>query len=326
MASDDQKTSAPPRKHRLRIWLFCLLAVVIVVLATGGWLLKSESGAQFALGLVDKLSGGMVQSREVSGQLSGPLQIKQLNIKLENQTITLDDVLLETQLSALLAGKVHIPLLQIGKLGIISKIDQSKEPSTLPDSISLPVKLKVDQLQVNGGSVAWGPVDVVTLGAFAVKLDFDGKRYLLDLDQLAARSSSGNNSYSGKINGHASLSTTKPYPLQASLVSSTEAMLDEQHLGANARIDLDGSLAEIVSTIDAQVNKAIIKGKVVVKPFSDSMLGAADLTATALNLTELGKDLPKTNINLKLHATENGTGTLSINNAAAGTYNEVAYL
>ena len=177
----------------------------------------------------------------------------------------------------------------------------------------MPVKLKIDQIQVNGGSVAWGPVDVVTLGAFAVKLDFDGKRYLLDLDQLAARSSSGNNTYSGKINGHASLSTTKPYPLQASLVSTTEAMLDEQHLGANARIDLDGSLAEIVSSIDAQVNKAIIKGKVVLHPFSDSMLGAADLAATALNLNELGKDLPQTNINLQLHANETGSGTLNIN-------------
>jgi translocation and assembly module TamB len=320
MASDDQTTPAAPRKHRLRIWLVCLLALAVALLAAGGWLLKSESGAQFAFGLVDKLSGGMVQSRDVGGRLSGPLQIKQLNIKLENQTITLDDVLIETQLSTLLAGKVHIPLLQIGKLGIISKIDQSKEPAKLPDSIGLPVKLKIDQIQVNGGSVAWGPVDVVTLGAFAVKLDFDGKRYLLDLDQLAARSSSGNNTYSGKINGHASLSTTKPYPLQASLVSTTEAMLDEQHLGANARIDLDGSLAEIVSSIDAQVNKAIIKGKVVLHPFSDSMLGAADLTATALNLNELGKDLPQTNINLQLHANETGSGTLNINNAAAGTY------
>jgi len=277
MASDDQKTSAPPRKHRLRIWLFCLLALVAAVLVAGGWLLKSESGAQFALGLVDKLSGGMVQSREVSGRLSGPLQIRQLNIKLENQTITLDDVLIETRLSALLAGQVHIPLLQVGKLGIISKIDQSKEPSKLPDKHRLARQTEGRPATSQWWQCRWGPLDVVTLGAFAVKLDFDGKRYLLDLDQLAARSSSGNNSYSGKINGHASLSTTKPYPLQASLVSSTEAMLDEQHLGANARIDLDGSLAEIVSSIDAQVNKAIIKGKVVVKPFSDSMLGAADL-------------------------------------------------
>ena len=62
MASDDQTTPAAPRKHRLRIWLFCLFAVVIAVLAAGSWLLKSESGAQFAFGLVDKLSGGMAVS------------------------------------------------------------------------------------------------------------------------------------------------------------------------------------------------------------------------------------------------------------------------
>ena len=318
MASDDQ--TAPVRHHRLRNWLLGALLLGLAVFAAVGWLLKSESGAQFTFNLVGKLTNGMVQSQDVSGPLSGPLQIKQLKINLENQSITLDDVLIETQLSALLAGQVRIPLLQIGKLGIISKIDQSKEPSKLPDSIGLPIKLKLDQIQVNGGSVAWGPVDVITLGAFAVNLDFDGKRYQLNLDQLTARSSSGANAYSGKLNGHATLSTTKPYPLQASLVSSTEAVLDERNIGANARIDLDGSLAEIVTSIDAQLNKALVKGKVVLKPFADSMLGVADLSAQALNLAELGDDLPKTNINLQLHATENGSGTLHIGNSAAGLY------
>ncbi|WP_241523013.1 translocation/assembly module TamB domain-containing protein [Herminiimonas fonticola] len=325
MASDNQENkpaskSTQKRKWRALGWFAIALCITLFVGST--WLLNSERGAQFAFSAVGKLSAGMVESNGITGQLSGPLNIKQLKINLENQNIVVDDIAADLQLSALFGRSLHVTSLQIGKLSIVSKIDQSKEPSKLPDSIALPIKLKIDKVQVNAGTIAWGPVDVVTLGAFAFNLDFDGARYALNLDQFSARSTSGGNAYSGKFKGQATLSTVTPYPLQATVASDSAAVFDDRNIGATGNIVLDGSLADLKTAIDLRINKASLKGNAVLRPFSEKILGSAYVSAQAIDLAELFADLPKTNLNIKLDAAEDGKGKLAIRNAAADTYDE----
>lgn len=322
VSNNHQPTSKPVRSRKWRVLGLLAIATSAVLFASAGWLLNSERGAQFAFSVVSKLSAGTVESNGISGQLSGPLNIKQLKINLENQNIVIDDIAADLQLSALLSGSVHVTSLQVGKLGIVSKIDQSKEPSKLPDSIALPIKLKIDKVQVNAGTIAWGPVDVITLGAFAFNLDFDGARYALNLDQLSARSTSGSNAFSGTFKGQATLSTATPYPLQATVSSDSEAVLDDRNIGAKGKVVLDGSLAELTANIDLQINKATVQGYAMLRPFSEKVLGSANVSALAIDLAELVADLPKTNLNIKLDAAEDGKGNLAISNAAADTYDE----
>ena len=323
MVSDPkQSVKKPMHTRKWRTLGLLAIATCVALFAGGTWLLNSERGAQFSFSLVSKLSAGTVESNGITGQLSGPLNIKQLKINLENQNIVVDDIAADLQLSALFSGRLHVTSLQVGKLGIVSKIDQSKEPAKLPDSIALPIKLKIDKVQVNAGTIAWGPVDVITLGAFAFNLDFDGARYALNLDQLSARSTSGGNAYSGKFKGQATLSTATPYALNATVTSDSEAVLDDRNIGAKGNIVLDGSLADLKTAIDLQINKASLKGNAVLRPFSEKILGSAYVSAQAIDLAELFTDLPKTTLNIKLDAAEDGKGKLTISNAAADTYDE----
>lgn len=310
------------RKHARRASLPLVIAACIAFFGGMTWLLTSERGAQLALSWAAALSNGTLQTKDISGQLSGPLHIAQVSIHLKNQTITLDDVQVDAQLAKLLSGKLHITALQIGKLGIISKIDQSKDAATLPDNIGLPLKLQIDRVQVNGGDIAWGPVNVVTLGAFAFDLDFDGKSYALNLAQLSARGHAKAAAFSGTFKGTATLATSKPYPLQATLSSESTTVVDERNIGARGQINLQGSLAEIAAAIDLNIDQARLQGHALLRPFSEQLLGAADLSAQALDLAALNAAWPRTALDMQLHAAENGAGTLTLKNAGAGLLDE----
>ncbi|WP_353153304.1 translocation/assembly module TamB domain-containing protein [Herminiimonas fonticola] len=309
-------------KRTRRVWLPLLAAIAITIGAGLAWLLNSERGAQFALSTAASLSNGVLQTKDVSGHLNGSLHIAQLGIQLENQKIVLDDIQLDTQLAKLLTGKLHVTALQIGKLAIVNKIDQVKEPAKLPDSISLPLHLQIDKVKVRGGEIGWGPLNVVTLGAFSFDLDFDGKRYVLNLDQLSARGTANAAAFDGNFQGQATLATSKPYALQATISSYSEARIDNRNIGANGQLDLRGSLQELAAAINLQIGQATVKGQAILRPFAEQLLGATDLTAQALDLAVLSTDLPQTALHIQLSAAENGSGNLTMENTAAGLLND----
>ena len=323
MASDNtQPAPKQVRTHKWRMAGLLAIAASTVLFAASAWLLNSESGARFAFSVVSKLTAGTVESNGVTGKLSGALNIKQLKINLKNQNIVVDDLAADLQLSALFKRSLHVTSLQIGKLGIVSKIDQTKEPAKLPDSIALPIKLKIDNVQVNAGTIAWGPVNVVTLGAFAFNLNFDGAQYVLNLDQLSGRSTSGTNAFSGKFKGQATLSALTPYALQATVASDSEAVFDDRNIGAKGNVVLDGSLAKLKASIDLQINKGTVQGYAMLQPFSEKVLGSANVSARSIDLAGLVAGLPKTDLNITLDAAEDGKGKLAVDNAAADTYDK----
>ncbi len=322
VSNTPDQASAGLLKRTRRAWLPLLAAIIITTGAGLTWLLNSERGAQFTLSTAVALSNGVLQTSDVGGHLNGSLRIGRLGIQLENQNIVLDDVRLDTQLTKLLTGKLHVTSLKIGKLGIVNKIDQVKEAAQLPDSISLPLRLQIDKVKVRGGEIGWGPLNVVTLGAFAFDLDFDGKRYVLNLDQFSARSTSNTAAFDGKFQGQATLATSKPYALQATISTESEAHIDDRHIGANGQLDLSGSLKELAAAINLQIGQATVKGQAILHPFANQLLGTSDLTVQALDLAVLSTELPKTALHVQLNAAENGSGNLTMENTAAGLLND----
>lgn len=287
-----------------------------------GWITHSERGARLSLALASGLSNGIVQAEDVSGTWSDTLHIGKLSLHLENQQIAADDVTLDVRLRQLLAGRLHVALLRIGRLGITGKMAQNDEPATLPSSIALPLRLRIDSVQVQGGDIAWGPLNVVTLGPFAFNLDYDGNRYLLNLDEFSARSAADRTAFSGTLEGRATLSTVSPYPLDATLSTSGETTTDGNTLSAAGQLLLHGSLKELQAAAALKIADASLNGEAVLRPFDEQLLGKADVTARALDLSVIAAGLPKTALNADLHAAENGSGTLSVANSAAGRYDE----
>lgn len=318
--------NTPAQARSKRRWprvLAVMLSLLLLILLAGiGWVTHSERGTRASFELAAGLSNGIVNAEGISGTWSDTLHIGKLSLHLENQQIAADDVMLDVRLPKLLTGQLHIALLRIGRLGITGKMAQNDEPAKLPSSIALPLHLRIDSVQVHGGDVAWGPLNVITLGPFAFNFDYDGKRYLLNLDEFSARSTADETAFSGDLEGRAILSTASPYPLDATLSTSGETTTDNNTIRAAGQLLLHGSLKELQAAAALKIADASLNGNAMLRPFDEQLLGKADMTARAIDLSVIAAGLPKTALNVDLHAAENGSGTLSVANPAAGRYDE----
>lgn len=322
-AASGKPPSRPSRAVRaLKIVLALTLGLLLLLAAGATWLLGSESGARWALLTAATLTKGGLQVEGVHGRLLGPLRIERLGYVGVNDSVTLRELQLDWEPAALWHGLVHVRSLRAGHLDVVSKIRQTKEAPRLPDSIALPLRLQVDQVQLAGGQIGWGPVNLVKLAAFAFNLDFDGARYRLGLDRFAAQSRLDSGAFSGKVSGQATLSAVKPYPLQATLTSGGEALIEARSIGADGKLTLGGSLAELAATLDLAIDQTRVKGDAVLRPFSPQVLGKAQLRAQALDLSAIKAGLPKTALDIELNALDNGSGELQVRNPGAGLASE----
>jgi len=322
MASKPASTATPRRRRAARIAVLALAAIILAIGVSLAWLLHTEQGTRYAFSIATTATHGKLQTAEVSGTLAGPLHIGSLKLALQNQTITLDDTQFDWQPLALLHGRLHISTIRIGKLDLASKLSQSKEALQLPSDLGLPLKLRIDRVQVDSGNIAWGPMPLITLGGFAFGLQYDGRRYLLDLDRFSAQSQSGANAFNGSLTGTASLVASPPFALQLALASTSQATLDRQAIAAQGHVGLQGTLAAMQATADLQFGEARIKGNALIRPFAEQALGATDVRADKLNLANLLSSLPHTNLQAALRVNEDGTGRLTLDNFAAGTWNQ----
>lgn len=299
-----------------------LALMLALLLALGGWLLGTQSGARAAFSLLAALPNSPMRAEGIQGRLAGPLQIGKLSLDTEARLITLENLRLDWQPRALLDRHLHVNLLHIGKLAIAGKEKKDEEPPRLPDSIALPFTFQVDSARVDAGEVRQGPAAPIGFGPVALNVDFDGARYLLRLERFAVRSGSDAGPIAGDFKGQATIATVKPYALHAEIASGGEAVVQQQTIAATGRIGIEGSLAEMTVATDLAMKGAAIKGQAVVRPFSEQPLGSADLKAQGVDLSAFGKDLPQTKLNIDLSAAENGAGELVAVNADAGLYNE----
>lgn len=307
----------PAPTPTLRRFLIVVAALLLLVAALLAGLLGTEAGARLMLTRLLPVPG--LQIDGVQGRLLGPVRIAHLSFDDASQTVLLDDLRLDWRPAALFNGRLHVTTLRLAHLQVTSKLDQPDKPLILPARIALPFDLQLDQVRVDGGELRKGAVNLVTLGGFGFKLDFDGARYLLQLDNLLARSGAGSSAVSGNFSGQASLSAVSPYALEASVSSGAQTQLRQQTIGASGELKLTGSLAELVATIDLTINKARVTGDTVLRPFAPQPLGRTRLSARALDLASLQPSLPTTALDVTLIAQDVGSGQLTLSNAEAGT-------
>lgn len=321
MASDEQQQPARKR-HPIRAALAALAAVLVLLLALCGWLLGTQGGARAAFSLQAALPGSPIRAEGIHGRLIGPMQIDRLSFDTEARQIILENLRFDWQPRALLDRHLHVNLLHIGKLGITGKEDKEEKPALLPESIALPLTFRLDSVRVDAGEVRQGTAAIFRFGPVVANADFDGARYLLRLERFAARSGSDAGSIAGNFKGQATIGTVKPYALHADIASGGEAVLQQQTIAATGQIGIEGSLAEMTVAADLALKASTIKGQVVLRPFTDEPIGHADLKAQGVDLSDFGKDLPQTKLNIALSAAENGAGELVAVNTDAGFYNQ----
>ena len=294
-----------------------MAAVLLFLLIFCSSLLLTETGLRILLSQCARVSGLRLDG--VHGRLYGPFRIDHVRLDGLNQIIELTDLRIDWQPSALLQGALHVKTIDLKNFSITRKIEQHPTVPALPEQIAFPLRLQIDHLFVSGGALSKGPLALVRFGAIGLKLDFDGARYLLALDQLAAQGGIDAAGLNGSLTGHATLAVRKPYALQAAFSSSAKSVVQDQPVAATGQLTLAGSLAQISAVVDLTVRQTHFFGQARLRPFSALPLVQAALRAEAVDLAALQAGWPQTRLALQLDAAENGTGRLTLANPAAGT-------
>ncbi len=305
-----------------RIALVIATGLIALLIATGAWLAGTESGARAAFSALDSLTAGSVQAKGIDGRLASSMRIALLRIETADQRVEMKDLRLDWEASSLLQRQLQVRELRIGHLSVIQKItEEQPEPAQLPANIAPPFELQVDRVQVDEGLVARGNEEILVINDAAFNLAFDGDRYRLGLDRLALRPAEQPQSAVANISGQATLSASKPYPLDARFAIAVETTVQKRSLRTSGHVGLDGSLAELAATADFSFQNAQMNGQTVLRPFTEKPLGAANIEILDLDLSSINPALPQSEVDLRFSAGDNGAGKLELKNTAAGLYN-----
>jgi len=305
----------------LRIALLALAGLLLVLTALAGWLLGTESGARALVPWLLARSGASIAVEGIEGRLADRIGARQVIVETDGRRIELRDLHLHWHPRALLAHRLHIESLRAAHLTVIERIDQPRDTDGggMPDTLALPIDVRLDELQLEGGTLQRGPVPLATLGPLALGLTYADNKYTLALHRFGGRPELDNGSARATVSGKLELAAQQPYALQGHFALKSRAQLEERALGADGTLALDGSLAELRAALDLRVNGEAATGRAVLRPFSEQPLAGAELRARALDLAAIDAALPRTRLDIALDAAADGNGTLHLNNGMPGT-------
>ncbi|MDB5796352.1 MAG: hypothetical protein JWP36_254 [Paucimonas sp.] len=319
-------TPARPRRRGLRAlaWLAALLVLLLVALLAGAaWLVGTEAGARQALALAARAGGGTLAIDGVQGRLADRLELARVTWTGPDMQVRAQQVVLSWDPMALLKQRLHVQSLSAQRVDIALGAAKKDEPPKLPASLDLPLALQIDHAEVGQTVLARGPLRLAELGRLGLGLDYDGNRYRLQLAPLKLRATDPALPVLGEIKGGATLGSRQPFALDGRFTLDSSASLRGQQLGARGDAVLSGSLAEMGATLALEVPQsgepARVDGHFALRPFSAQPLSTSRLTARGVDLSFFSAGAPATRLDADLAAHEDGRGTLSIGNKAAGT-------
>jgi len=331
MSSEASTPPQPKAPRRFRLAVLALpIVALLALLAMLFWLLGTTSGARMALSAAVSASGGKLQIGAVEGRLAGPLKLAQVRLQGTGMETELRDVSLDWEPQDLFQQRLHITALRVDAIRLRQRIGQPSGPATLPDNLSLPLKVTVDRMQIDHGTLNWGALNVIELGAFSIRLDYDGARYLAALDQLTASSDkanadpgskdkTGQAGFRGSLRGELTLADKKPYALNGTYDIQANVLAGQQPISGIGQVRLSGNLARTEAATDLAIGTASVKGHATLQAFSDTPLANADIQVRGLDLAMFSPTWPRTKLDGKLLA-KGADGTLMLSNAEAGVF------
>lgn len=141
--------TARPRYPGLRIAFAGLTALLVVVALALAWLLGTESGLRAGATLVARASADAVRLEGVGGRLISGFSVVRVNVDLPTLRVAARDLNVRWDATALLDGRVHVSLLELGELALSAAPgDTGSAPPALPPPLALPVELMLERLAI----------------------------------------------------------------------------------------------------------------------------------------------------------------------------------
>jgi len=252
------------------------------------WLAATESGLRFGLYTLPELGGVKISSKTLKGTLWHGFSGEDWRIETPSADLTVSGLGLQWQPQELFSdGLLHIRHLSVGDLHITAKPTPPKEehPAKLPESISLPLAVKLDKLSV--GKISSGKASNTFLLRAEAAYDYDHKRHKLILNSLQTPWSS--------TGGELEIQTASPFALQGSIRGGAEL----EGIAGGGEILLSGDLRRTAFKADLVGGKVGLKAEGLVGPFENSLDEQIDhilIKGHALNLSEFVPSAPQTDL------------------------------
>ena len=252
------------------------------------WLTATESGLRFGLYTLPELGGVKISSKTLKGTLWHGFSGEDWRIETPSADLTVSGLGLQWQPQELFSdGLLHIRHLSVGDLHITAKPTPPKEehPAKLPESISLPLAVKLDKLSV--GKISSGKAGNTFLLRAEAAYDYDHKRHKLTLNSLQTPWSS--------TGGELEIQTASPFALQGSIRGGAEL----EGIAGGGEILLSGDLRRTAFKADLVGGKVSLKAEGLVGPFENSLDEQIDhilIKGHALNLAEFVPSAPQTDL------------------------------
>jgi translocation and assembly module TamB len=136
----------PPRRRKSRRWLWLApLAALLTLLAALAWLLGTEAGFRLSCRGLEQLAGGQLTLTAPTGSLAGSLSVQSIHWRDATLDVQLQELQFDWRPAELLQKRLSVARLAVASLRFASL--PSDEPSTLPDSLRLPLRVDIEQLQ-----------------------------------------------------------------------------------------------------------------------------------------------------------------------------------
>ncbi|OOG64104.1 pathogenicity protein [Rhodanobacter sp. B04] len=147
--------ASPGRRRWLRGLGLVLLCLLVLLVATTGWLLGTASGLRFALARAEAATHGAVHVQQAHGRLIGPLTLAGVHYDDGNGTVvSVARAQLDLRVWPLLAKRVHVLMLDADGVDVaLPASAQDSNASSGSFSWQLPVDVVLDRVHVGAVKV-----------------------------------------------------------------------------------------------------------------------------------------------------------------------------
>ena len=299
--------SVPPRKPRWKSWLktslYSLLALFIIIVALLCWLIGTESGLRFGVHTVPKWFGVHIQTKNLTGTIWRGFSGTDIHVSHRDFDLSIDKVCLDWNNRELWRRRFHVRLLDVGKINYIDhSVPKPKPVPTLPNSISLPLQVIIDNIQLGGFTL--GKKETLVLLASQASYTFDYHKHQLILSEL--------NTPWQNIHGNAAITTQTPFILSGQLNGS--GTIDKTAVESAALIKGSLQQPDIFARLDG--GNIHFRTHAIIRPYAlqlNHKIISLNLQSRHINPAAFNANLPfaDLNLNLDLAPVNKGKGQLA---------------
>ena len=324
--------TAPRRRSRWMralAWLAVVVVALVVAIAIAAyWLLATPGGAQFVFNQVTGRMGHGTRIEGVQGAIGGPLHIKLIEIDRPDLYVRVDDVDMDTALTAI---GTRLDVRRLHAASVEVRTFSTGAAATLPASLKPPYPVRLEDGLVatfRQGAIS-AEEKAATDPARRRELREASRARDLVLHDVAVQGEGDRRHWTvtragvvteyGTAHLKGSIGNASPYDVDVN--ADFAGKLQERALNVAARAK--GTLRSLQAEVDADLAGTHANARATLEPFSDAPVKALSVVARALDLARVQAGLPATKLDVGVQLKPAGkafAGPVMITNAAPAAW------